>query len=210
MMFGRKPQPQPQPPAGFHQAKPPAQPVTVDHEPQLSRAQRQTIDWSEPDTPALPAKRPVTYVPSASDIIQMPNVTMASPDANVNANVTPFATIEGKTLGSHSDRARAWIRYAMPLCGGVSIVATIMAWTLAKVPILSFWSLLIFGLSFVLSYTILLLNYWRHTPEGVALDSSKQMWGFLRAEQDHRHGIERQAWKMQQQRLEKRSRTHGQ
>jgi hypothetical protein len=176
---------------------------------QLSPAQLRPVDWSEPDAPQPLAKRAATYVPAASDIIQMPNVTMASPDANVNAIVTPFATIEGKTLGSHSDRARAWIRYAMPLCGAVAIVATIMAWTLAKVPILSFWSLLVFGLSFVLSYTILLLNYWRHTPEGVALDSSKQLWGFLRAEQAHRHGIERQAWEMQQNRIEERSRTHG-
>lgn len=206
-MFGRKPQPRPSAPPAF---RPVQTPIEIDHEPQLSPAQRQAYDWSEPDTPALPAKRMPSYVPAASDIIQMPNVTMASPDANVNANVTPFATIEGKTLGSHSDRARAWIRYAMPLCGGVAVVATIMAWTLAKVPILSFWSLLVFGLSFVLSYTLLLTNYWRHTPEGVALDSSKQLWGFLRAEQAHRHGIERQAWDMQYSRIEERSRKNGQ
>lgn len=203
-MFRRKPQPKPPP---FEPYRPP-QPVTVDHEPQLSPAQRQTYDWSEPDAPALPAQRRATYVPAASDIIQMPNVTMASPDANVNANVTPFATIEGKTLGSHSDRARAWIRYAMPLCGGVAIVATIMAWTLAKVPILSFWSLLVFGLSFVLSYTLLLMDYWRHTPEGVALDNSRGLWGYLKAEQQHRHGIERSVWDMQRQRIEDRSRNN--
>ncbi len=205
-MFGRKPQPRPSAPPAYRPVQPP---IEIDHEPQLSPAQRQAYDWSEPDTPALPAKRMPSYVPAASDIIQMPNVTMASPDANVNANVTPFATIEGKTLGSHSDRARAWIRYAMPLCGGVAVVATIMAWTLAKVPILSFWSLLVFGLSFVLSYTLLLMDYWRHTPEGVALDSSKQLWGFLRAEQQHRHDIERSAWDMQRTRIEERSRTHG-
>ena len=102
-MFRRKPQPKPPPFAPYRQPQPPA---TVDHEPQLSPCQRQTYDWSEPDVPQLPAKRGPTYVPNASDIIQMPNVTMASPDANVTANVTPFATIEGKTLGSHSDRAR--------------------------------------------------------------------------------------------------------
>jgi len=203
-MFRRKPQSKPLP---FEPYRPP-QPITVDHEPQLHPAQRQTIDWSEPDVPQLPAKRGPTYVPNASDIIQVPNVTMASPDANVNANVTPFATIEGKTLGSHSDRARAWIRYAMPLCVGVAIVATIMAWTLAKVPILSFWSLLVFGLSFVLSYTLLLMDYWKHTPEGVALDNSRGLWGYLKAEQQHRHGIERSAWDMQRQRIEDRSRNN--
>lgn len=205
-MFRRRPQPRPLP---FEPYRPPQPPATIDHEPQLSPAQRQTIDWSEPDVPSLPAKRAPTYVPSASDIIQMPNVTMASPDANVTANVTPFATIEGKTLGSHSDRARAWIRYAMPLCGGVAVVATIMAWTLAKVPILSFWSLLVFGLSFVLSYTLLLMDYWRHTPEGVALDNSRGLWGYLKAEQQHRHSIERDAWDMQRQRSEERRLEHG-
>jgi hypothetical protein len=204
MMFRRKPQPTPPPFAPYR----PPQPATIDHAPQLSAAQRQMIDWSEPDGSQPLAKRQVTYVPSASDIIQMPNVTMASPDANVTANVTPFATIEGKTLGSHSDRARAWIRYAMPLCGGVAIVATIMAWTLAKVPILSFWSLLIFGLSFVISYTVLLMDYWKHTPEGVALDNSRGLWDFLKAEQKHRHGIEREAWGLQRQRLEERNRNN--
>jgi hypothetical protein len=205
-MFGRKPQPTPPP---FAPYRPPTQPPAAPTVHTLSPAQRQTIDWSAPDTSQPLAKRPVAYVPSASDIIQMPNVTMASPDANVTANVTPFATIEGKTLGSHSDRARAWIRYAMPLCGGVAVVATISAWTLAKVPILSFWSLLVFGLSFVLSYTLLLMDYWRHTPEGVALDSSKQLWGFLRAEQQHRHEIERSAWDMQRERIEERSHSNG-
>jgi hypothetical protein len=205
-IFRRKHQPTPPP---FAPYRPPAQPPAAPTVHTLSPAQRQTIDWTEPDASQPLAKRPVTYVPNASDIIQMPNVTMASPDANVTANVTPFATIEGKTLGSHSDRARAWIRYAMPLCGGVAVVATIMAWTLAKVPILSFWSLLVFGLSFVLSYTLLLMDYWRHTPEGVALDSSKQLWGFLRAEQAHRHEIERSAWNMQRERIEERSSTSG-
>lgn len=202
-MFRRKPQPRPLP---FEPYRPP-QPVTVDHEPQLHPAQQQKIDWSEPEAKPLPA-RPTCYVPAASDLMRTPNVTMASPDANVNANVTPFATIEGKTLGSHSDRARAWIRYAMPLCGGVAIVATIMAWTLANVPILSFWSLLIFGLSFVISYTVLLMDYWKHTPEGVALDNSRGLWGYLKAEQQHRHSIERSAWDMQRQRIEDRSRNN--
>lgn len=171
--------------------------------PALSRAQLQRMDWSEPEPAQLPAVR-TSYVPAASDIIQMPRVDMASPDANINAAIQPFATIEGKTLGSHADRARAWIRYAMPLCGGVAVVATIMAWTLANVPILSFWSLLVFGLSFVLSYTVLLLNYWRHTPEGVALSSTRGLWDYLRTEQAHRHSIEREAWELQRKRMEDR------
>lgn len=190
-MFRRRRQPQP----------PPREPYLP---PQLHPAQMRRIDWideARTENQIILREQPRLIVPAASDI-QMPQVTMASPDAHVDAQVTPFATIEGKTLGSHSDRARAWIRYAIPLCGSVAVVATIMAWTLAKVPILSFWSLLIFGLAFVFSYTLLLLNYWRHTPEGVALDSSRQLWGFLRSEQDHRHAIDRQAWSVQRQRLE--------
>lgn len=204
-MFGRKPQPKPLPPAGYHGQQ---QPVTIDH--QLSPAQRQTIDWSEPDTPALPAKRPVTYVPSASDIIQMPNVTMASPDANVNANVTPFSTIEGRTFGSHSDRARAWTRYSIPLCVAFGVVTTAAAIGLYGVPLLSWSAFITFWATFVIAYVVLLLNYWRHTPEGVALDSSRKLWGYLSMEQAHRHELERSAWDMQRRSIEERSRTHGQ
>lgn len=207
-MFRRHQQQRPLPPPTAYQlpAQPPAA-APVEHK--LSPAQLRPIDWTEPDAQQPLAKKPVTYVPSASDIIQMPSVTMASPDANVNASVTPFATIEGKTLGSHSDRARAWTRYSIPLCVAFGVVTTAAAIGLYGVPVLSWSAFITFWATFVVAYVVLLLNYWRHTPEGVALDSSRQLWGYLRMEQRHRHELERSAWDMQQQRIEERSRRNG-
>ncbi len=195
-MFGRKPQPRPLPPAGFHEQLP-AKPVTIDHESQLSRAQLQTIDWSEPDAPALPAKRPVTYVPSASEIMQVPNVTMASPDVSVTADILPAATVEAKTLGSQNDRARAWIRYAMPLCLFFAFGVTVAAIALQAVPLVSAWVLVWFTTTFALVYAPTMVLYWLITPEGVALLHTLKLWGFLYRGQSHRHEIEREWHKAQ-------------
>lgn len=141
-----------------------------------------------------PRPKPSMYVPAASEIIQMPKVDLTSPDAHIGADITPAAVIEAKTLGSHADRARAWIKYSVPLCIAIAVSMSIAAVALYDVPVFSFATLLTFGLSFVLSYTVLLLQYWQHTPEGVALVHTRQLWRYLRDEQAHRHTIESEAW----------------
>jgi len=136
-------------------------------------------------------------VPAAPRTIDTPTIHIANPNTDVSAQITPAATIESRTLGGHQDRARAWIKYAMPLCTGVAGSMVIAAVTLANVPLLSFSALMIFGLTFIVTYAWLLRDYWRHTPEGVALDHTANLWTYLRTEQAHRHAIERQAWQEQ-------------
>ncbi len=186
-MFGRKPQPRPSAPPTYRPVQPP---VTVDHEPQLSPAQRQTIDWSEPEERALPAKRPVTYVPAASELLRTPNVQIASPDAHVDANIVPASTVEARVLGTHKDRANAWLRYSLPLSIVASLVVTVAAKTLYAFPILSWSTFITLGLGFMVCYAALLFRYWQTSPEGVALLHTKMLWGFLYREQAYRHRIE--------------------
>jgi hypothetical protein len=191
----RQPQPppaQPQPPARVRPlAQPPAAPPAT-----LHPSQTRVIDWqqeAEAEARQLPAvSRGPAYVPAASEIIRLPEVHLASPDANLTADITPPAIVESKTLGGHQDRARAWIKYAMPLSlstGGVMVIAAV---ALERVPLLSFWTLLIFGLTFIVTYGLLLRQYWRHTPEGVALENVGELWGYYKREQAHRHEIERE------------------
>jgi CHASE2 domain-containing sensor protein len=167
--------------------------------PALHPSQVRVIDWeTEADTPRqLPARRPVSYVPAASEIVQMPRVQLASPDTAVTAEITPAATIESRTISGHLDRAQAWLRYSIPLCSTIAVGMVIAAVAFYRVPLLSFTALLILCGAFVLSYSLLLLNYWRHTPEGVALFHTSNLWDYLKAEQKHRHGIEREAWQDQ-------------
>ncbi len=197
-MFGRKPQPKPLPPAGFHEQLP-VPPVTIDHEPPLSRAQLQTIDWTAPEERQLPAKRPVTYVPSASELLRPPTVTIASPDAHVDANILPASTVEARVLGTHKDRASAWLRYSLPLSIVASLVVTIAAKTLYGFPLLSWLTFITLGLGFMVCYGLLLFRYWETSPEGVALLHTKRLWGFLYSEQAYRHRIEGAEWEWRQQ-----------
>lgn len=134
------------------------------------------------------------YVPAALSRIEAPAINLANPNTAITADIQPSATVESKTIGGHQDRARAWLRYSIPLCLAIAASMVIAAVTLYDVPLLSFSALLTFGLAFVLSYTGLLLQYWRHTPEGVALDHTRHLWRYLRTEQAHRHTIEREAW----------------
>lgn len=200
-MFRRKQQPKPLP---FEPYRPPQPPATIDHEPQLSAAQRQTYDWSEPDAPVLPAKRPATYVPAASDILPAPTINLANPNVGIEAQVTPYATVEGKTFGSHSDRARAWTRYSLPLCAAFGVVTTAAAIGLYGVPLLSWAAFITFWVTFVAAYVVLLRLYWQHTPEGVALTNSRELWRYFKRDQKHRHTIERQQYQDQRERNQQR------
>lgn len=173
----------------------------VQHPPALHPAQQRVTDWEQEvaeEARQLPAVRPApSYVPNLAERIQMPQVGIASPDANLVAEVTPAAVIEGKTLGSHADRARAWLKYALPLCGSFALAMTIAAIALYDVPVLSFATGLTFFLSFIVAYSLLLARYWQHTPEGVALKHTDNLWGYFKREQKHRHAIEAQAWQDQ-------------
>jgi hypothetical protein len=201
-MFRRKPPPpRPLPPPGQPREVSQAQPRPV--QPTLSRAQITRIDWTEPDRPQLPATR-TTYIPSASDILGTPDVTVANPNVGLTAEITPAATVEARTLGSHNDRARAWIRYSVPLCVAFAIVTTAAAIALYSVPLLSWSAFITFWLAFVVSYSLLLLRYWQHTPEGVALLHTRYLWGHLRREQRHRQAIERQMFDAQMERNQRR------
>lgn len=201
-----KPQPKPAPPARqpacYVRAEPPALSDRHAETAALHPAQVRPIDWqAEADAEArqLPAPRsvrPIPYVPAASEII-MPRVNLASPDASLTADLTPPAVVESKTFGGHQDRARAWLRYSLPLCVTFAIATTIAAVGLYRVPLISAASGLTFFLSFLVAYAVLLLRYWQHTPEGVALKNVDYLWGYYKTEQTHRHQIERQAWQDQ-------------
>lgn len=163
--------------------------------PALHPAQVRRIDWEEEvaaESRQLPAVRPQTYVPSLAERLELHPAALASPDQHITADITPPAVVESKTLGGHQDRARAWLKYAMPLSLTLAAVSTIAAVAFQAVPLLSFWTLLIFGLTFVIAYAGLLRKYWQLTPEGVALENVHELWGHYRREQAHRHGIERQ------------------
>jgi hypothetical protein len=173
--------------------------------PALSRAQLQDqTDWSEPEARQLPALRPSSYVPASGRTINVPAANIASPNVGIEAQITPYATVEAKTIGSHNDRARAWLRYSLPLCGAFGVVTTVGAVALYNVPILSWSAFLTFWLSFVAAYVVLLLRYWQHTPEGVALLNTRFLWSHLRREQAHRHAIERELYDAQLRANERR------
>lgn len=164
----------------------------------LHPAQRPTITWQEEadaaDARALPVRRGPQFVPPARQTVDVPAVRLADPSASLVVDVTPVATIEGKTIGGHQDRAAAWLRYSLPLCATVAAAILVAAVALWSVPLLSFTALLIYLLAFVISYSGLLLRYWSHTPEGVALFHARNQWAYLFREQDHRHQIEAEAW----------------
>jgi hypothetical protein len=188
-MFGRKPQPKPLP---FEPYRLPQPPATIDHEPQLSPAQRQTIDWSEPEVRPLATKQ-TSYVPAASDLMRPP-VTIASPDTHIDAQIIPASVVEARIQGSHVDRANAWLRYSLPLSISMGVLTTIVAIALYDVPLLSWSAMITFGLTFVIAYGVLMFRYWQTSPEGVALLHTKLLWGFLYREQAHRQQIERDDW----------------
>ncbi len=190
-MFRRKPQPRPLP---FEPYRPPQPPATIDHEPQLSAAQRQTYDWSEPESRPLPA-RPTSYVPAFSDLMRTPNVTIASPDAHVDANIIPASVVEARVVGSHRDRADAWLRYSLPLSISLGVVTTIAAVALYDVPLLSWSAMITFGLTFVGAYAALLMRYWQTSPEGVALYHTQQLWRLFHSQQKHRQQLEREEYR---------------
>jgi hypothetical protein len=198
-MFRRKPDPRPLPPPGQPREVSQAQPPT------LSRAQITRIDWEgeAANRPQPPAVRPSSYVP-APRTIDMPTVHLASPDTHVDANIVPAATVEAQIIGSHQDRAEAWLRYSIPLSVSMALLSTIAAVALYDVPLLSWAALMTFGLAFVATYAGLLLRYWAHSPEGVALTHTRGLWRYLRTEQKHRHTLERQAWD-RQRKLEDRN-----
>lgn len=184
-MFRRKPAQRPP-------APPNARPITIEHE--LSPAQRQPIDWSEPETRPLPARQS-SYVPAASDMMRMPNVQIASPDAHVDANIVPAAVVESRTLGTHKDRADAWLRYSLPLSVVAALVVTVVAKTLYAFPLLSWSAFITLGLSFMVSYGVLLFRYWETSPEGVALYHTKQLWRLFHSQQRHRQQLEREEYR---------------
>jgi len=176
-------------------------PVPAALPPALSPAQQRVTDWEEEANAEsrrqLPAPRTISFVPSLQERLQIQAAALASPDQHLTADLTPSAVVESKTLGGHQDRARAWLKYAMPLSVTMAGVSTIAAVALDRVPLLSFWTLLIFGLTFALTYAGLLRKYWQHTPEGVALENVRGLWGHYRREQAHRHGIESKLADMQ-------------
>jgi hypothetical protein len=192
-MFGRKPQPQPQPPMRRPSAYVRSE---VSAPPTLHPAQVQRIDWekeaaAEARQLAVRPARPVAYVPNLAEALRIQAPHLGSPDAHLVADITAPSVVEAKTIGSHQDRARAWLKYAMPLSLTLAGVSVIAAVAYQAVPLLSFWTLLIFGLTFALCYSVLLREYWRRTPEGVALENVQGLWGHYRREQAHRQAIER-------------------
>lgn len=201
-MFGRKPQPQPAPPpmrrpSAYVRSEVSAPPATA-QPPALHPAQVRRIDWqAEADAAearqlAVRPARPIPYVPNLDEALRIQAPHLGSPDAHLVADITAPSLVEAKTIGSHQDRARAWLKYAMPLSLTMAAVSTVAAVAFQAVPLLSFWTILIFGLTFVLAYSLLLREYWRRTPEGVALENVQGLWGHYRREQQHRQAIERE------------------
>jgi hypothetical protein len=173
----------------------PWQPPTTQ---QLSRAQLQDqLDWSDPEPRQLPALRPSSYVPASSQVVSVPAANIANPNVGITAEITPASIVEAKTIGSHNDRARAWLKYAFPLSAITAAGMTIAAVALNAVPLLSAWVLVVYLITFALVYLPGMIIYWLITPEGVALLHTLRLWGYLLREQRHRHTIERELYREQ-------------
>lgn len=184
-------------PSAYVRSEVSAPPATA-QPPALHPAQGRRIDWqAEADAAearqlAVRPARPIPYVPNLDEALRIQAPHLGSPDAHLVADITAPSVVEAKTIGSHQDRARAWLKYAMPLSLTLAGVSVIAAVAYQAVPLLSFWTLLIFGLTFALAYSVLMREYWRRTPEGVALENVQNLWGHYRREQNHRHEIERE------------------
>lgn len=167
----------------------------------VTRLQPGQIDWAE-DQAAEPctnlaARQRNTFVPAAPAQWQPPQ--LARSDTNVVLDIVPTATTHTEVTGDHLNRSRAWLRYSLPLCLSFAAVVVVLAMLLS--PILDAplgWAFLrimaLYLAMFVGGYVAMFVFYISRSPEGLAYKQSDETWAYLKREQLHRHGIERDAW----------------
>ena len=148
----------------------------------------------QPVTNAIQRSRN-SYVPAAVTPTQWTPPTLARPDQVVQLDIAPRAIAQDSVSGSHVDQARSFLAYAAPLCAGFGLVVLLLAaiatpliagglgWALLK-------SLAVYFGAFLVAYMFLLDRHLKHTPAGVALKESDNVFRFLTAEQQHRHRVE--------------------
>lgn len=167
---------------------------------QTQTVTRQTIDaeaWEVDRNPATNAiqRSKNTFVPAQVAPTQWTPPTLARPDQAITLDIAPRAIAQDSVSGSHLDQAKSFLAYAAPLCAGFGLVVLLLAaiatpliagglgWALLK-------SLAVYFGAFLLAYIYLLERHLRHTPAGVALKESDNVFRFLTAEQNHRHEVE--------------------
>ena len=154
--------------------------------------------WESPDrNPATNAlvRQKNTFVPAATAPATWTTPQLARPDQVVQLDVAPRAIAQDSVSGSHLDQAKSFLAYAAPLCAGFGLVVLLLAaiatpliagglgWAVLK-------SLAVYFGAFLAAYMFLLDRHLKHTPAGVALKESDNVFKFLATEQAHRHRVE--------------------
>lgn len=172
----------------------------------MTRQVYRPIDWAEEaerdDARHQPPPPRQTFVPAALPKIDMPAVRLAD-SAQAPAVVSP-ALVTSATAGTHQDRAAAWLRYALPLCGAFALVMLIVVVAMFRVNLFSWTALGVYFGVFVVAYAALLLRYWGDSPEGQAKAHGRSLWRFVETEQAHRLRIEDEAWELSKQEYQRR------
>ena len=180
----------------------------------MTQQYRNTASIFEPDQPRVydpdytppVARRPPTFVaptPAKEPVQAFP--TPAQWPQQIDGQATPAQSI-AYTTGSHQDRARAFNlvvgRLALAMAFMAALVATVGFGVPLLVPmdvgglIISMVSLAVlawFGTMYAVVWLAAYVIYALVAAEGVAWLHTRQGWRYLRAEQKHRHAIEKHA-----------------
>lgn len=160
-------------------------------------------DWADESIDRAPSSNQLarsrqTYVTAAPARYEPP--TLARGDQAITLDVAPTATTHVEVTGDHLNRARAWLRYSIPLCLSFALVIVVLACLFTPIMDAELgWAFLrMVGLylgMFVASYVAMFRFYLSRSPEGLAYRQSERTWDFLEREQAHRHSIEKDAWR---------------
>ena len=158
-----------------------------------------TIDWTEeperqPYAPLARQQRQ-TFIPANNTPAQWQPPTLARGDQSITIDVAPRATVQEIVRGDQVSQAKSFLWYSLPLAGAFGLVMVVIA-SIAT-PLISggFGAALLksiglyFG-SFLLAYGFLLFQHLKHSPAGVALKESDNVFTYLATEQAHRHEVE--------------------
>ena len=151
------------------------------------------LDWEEEATGPTTSITRQTFVPPSGSA-QLPAVKLADPSVSIAAQLPAPAVVATEVTGSHVDRAQAFFIKSAALSLSFALVCVIAAVTLWGVPLVSWSALLILSGMYFVAFAFLWLRDLQHSPEGIALLHTSELWGYLRREQAHRHSMERRAW----------------
>ena len=167
----------------------------------------ETPEERQPVTNAIQRSRN-SYVPAQVASAQWKPPELARGDQAIMLNVPRGATVQTVVTGSYQDRAAGFLKYTLPLSIVFALTVTLLATIVtpllaAAAPVAILRTLVLLFAMFCLAYLAMFAWHLKHTPEGQALKETGETWAFLRREQAHRHGIEREAWNRYLERIEK-------